>query len=60
MPLSQTFPDFDYDITLLSKYIPSSTVITILLKDKTIIHFSPKDKEAFLKWLTDHQIENIK
>lgn len=60
MTLSQTYPDFDYDISVLSKYIASSSVITIMLKDKTIVHYTPKDKEAFIQWLTDHNIENIK
>ena len=60
MTLSQTYPDFEYNITLLSKYIASSSVITIMLKDKTIIHYTPKDKQSFIQWLTDNNIESIK
>lgn len=60
MTLPQRFPDFEYDINLLSKFLASSAVITIMLKDKTIVHHTPKDKNAFIQWLTDHKIENIK
>lgn len=60
MTLSQTYPHFEYDIVLLSKYIVSSTVITIMLKDKTIVHYTPKDRQSFIQWLTDNNIESIK
>lgn len=60
MSNSNHFPDFDYPIEQLSKFIATSEMVTIMLKNGNIIHYSPKDIFAFLRWLHNHGIEDLK
>ncbi|MEO8949932.1 MAG: hypothetical protein ABI308_16075 [Mucilaginibacter sp.] len=56
----EIYPGFDHEANKLSKFLASSDLFTILLKNGEIIHHIPTDKNAFHHWLTKHNIENIK
>ncbi|RCH54683.1 hypothetical protein DJ568_12755 [Mucilaginibacter hurinus] len=60
MSISKKFPDFDHEADELSKYIAAVGMVTIMLKDGSIIHYTPKNIQAFLKWLADNKVKNIK
>ncbi|GAB2973958.1 hypothetical protein GCM10027049_05160 [Mucilaginibacter puniceus] len=59
MKPSSRYPGFDYEANQLSKYLSSAGVVTILLKNGEIIHYTAADKHAFRQWLTDNNIEDI-
>lgn len=58
----ENYEGFEHSITEVKKYIRAGDIFTILLKDKRIIHHTIDIKEAglFEKWLTAHNIVNIK
>ena len=60
MSTSNKFPEFDHDASQLSKFIATVDMVTIMLKNGSIIHYSPKDMAAFIKWLLDNNIYDIK
>lgn len=60
MSISNIFPEFDYNADQLSKFIATADIVTIMLRDGKIIHYTPKNMPLFLKWLSDHKIPNIK
>ena len=56
----ERFPEFTYPASELAKYIRAGEIITILLKDNSIIHHATKEYELFERWLLDNNIQNIK
>lgn len=58
--MTSSYPGFDHQPETLIKFIASSDIFTILLKDGEIIHYVPADKNTFYKWLISNQIEDLK
>ena len=58
--MAATFPGFEYNANELNKFLASSDLFTILLKNGEIIHYTPSDKNAFIKWLQENKIMNIR
>ena len=56
---SQNFPGFIYPANELAKFKKALNLFTILLKNGSIVHFEPKDGEAFYKWLVHFEIQDI-
>ncbi len=54
------YPDFEYTAAELSAYTVSIDVFIISLKNQQLIHFTPKDADAFEKWLVKHHIRDIR
>jgi len=55
-----SFPEFDYDISEVQKYIRSGDIFTLKLKNGTIIHHTTEKEDLFEEWLTDNGTINIK
>lgn len=60
MTSANCYPDFEYTAGELSKFLAASDFFTIMLKNGDIIHFAPKDVEAFQKWLEGNNIRSIR
>ena len=60
MKPSGNYPGFNYEANHLSKFLATAGIVTILLKNGEIIHYSPTDINAFMQWLEVHSIENIR
>ena len=54
------FPGFNHDISEVEKFIYSSDIFTIMLKNKAIIHYTPDKAEDFKEWLEYYNISNIR
>ncbi|GAB2971046.1 hypothetical protein GCM10027049_00670 [Mucilaginibacter puniceus] len=57
--MAATYPGFEYNANELCKFLASSDLFTILLKNGEIIHYTPLDKNAFIKWLQENKVTNI-
>ncbi|HEY0668475.1 MAG TPA: hypothetical protein VGD22_09890 [Sphingobacteriaceae bacterium] len=57
---SYHYVDFEQPADRLCKFHSSGDLFTILLKDGTIIHHTPKDTALFKKWLLEHKIVDIR
>lgn len=57
---SGSFPDFDYHVAQIIKYIRADEIFTIMLKDGSIIHHITQQHDLFEKWLMENDIINIK
>lgn len=60
MTSADHYPDFEYTAGQLSKFLAASDFFTIMLKNGDIIHFTPKDVDAFQKWLEKNNIPSIR
>lgn len=60
MTSAEYYPDFDYAAGELFKFLAASDFFTIMLKNGNIIHFIPKDANAFREWLEKNKISNIR
>jgi len=58
--MTSTYPGFDHQPETLLKFIASTDIFTILLKNGEIIHYVPADKKSFYQWLINNKIEDIK
>ena len=58
--LPLTYPGFNYKADELQKFLASTDIFTILLKNREIIHHTPTNKTTFYDWLIEHGIEDIK
>lgn len=58
--MESSYPDFGYQPKELIKFIASSDIFTILLKNGEIIHHVPADKNSFYEWLIQNKIVDIK
>ena len=58
--MTSSYTGFDYKADELRKFLASTDIFTILLKNGEIIHFTALDKNSFYKWLIWHHIEDIK
>lgn len=54
------FPEFNYRAAELSAYTFTIDTFIISLKNGQLTHFIPKDKEAFVAWLTKNRIRDIR
>jgi len=55
-----SYPGFNYTHEQLYKYAESSGIFSIMLKNKSIVHFTPEHPETFKHWLTVNNIFDIK
>ncbi|GGH20210.1 hypothetical protein GCM10007423_00480 [Dyadobacter endophyticus] len=46
-----TFPDFAYRGREVVRFIQAGELFTCMLENGRVIHFCPKDAEAFKSWL---------
>ncbi len=60
MALAIYFPNFEYSVTEIFKYINILKDFTIMLNDGNIVKFTPDDEDAFKKWLDDNGVQNIR
>lgn len=54
------FPDFEYSVSKVFKYMYILKDFTIMLNDGDIIKFAPDDEDDFKKWLDDNGVQNIR
>lgn len=57
---SDHFPGLPMPAEHLVKYYASNVLFSILLRDETIIHFTPADGLAFERWLSRNNIKNLR
>ncbi|WP_312336601.1 hypothetical protein [Sphingobacterium sp.] len=55
-----TFPDFNHPANILSAFTVSGRIFTIALKTGEIIHFEPDSADDFYRWLSVHNIRDIR
>ncbi len=60
MTSANRYPDFEYAAGKLAKFLATSDIFTIMLKNGDIIHFTPKNGTAFQEWLEQNKILNIR
>lgn len=60
MKPSGNYPGFDYQADQLSKFLCTAGIVTLLLKNGEIIHYTPADIHLFMQWLQGHRVENIR
>ena len=60
MSLPDLYPNFKYRPSQLRKFIATSGIVTLLLIDGGIDHFTPENLCDFLDWLSAHNVQNIK
>ena len=58
--MPSSYPGFGYQPDELIKFIASTDIFTILLKNGEIIHYVPADKNLFYEWLIQNKIVDIK
>ncbi|MBT2564689.1 hypothetical protein J7E50_19545 [Pedobacter sp. ISL-68] len=54
------FPGLKYPSSDLIKYLNVLNDFSLVLKNGDIIKFAPDDEQAFLKWLNENNIQNIR
>ena len=54
------YEGFEHPGNNLSKYLQTSDLFSIMLKDGKIIHFTPDDRSNFLTWLKSHHVIDIR
>jgi hypothetical protein len=57
---NETYPDFNYPAAELVKFNKALNVFSILLKDRSIVHFEPNDGDSFYNWLMQHNVEDLR
>jgi len=60
MTAASYFPGFKYSSSELLKYIAVIKDFTIMLKDGEFIKFIPEDETAFLNWLNENGVQDIR
>ena len=60
MNMSEVYPNFKYRPNQLRKFLATSGVVTLLLIDGGIDHFSPENVTDFVNWLSTHNVQNLK
>ena len=60
MNLSELYPNFKYRPTQVRKFIATSGVVSVLLIDGGIDHFTPENINDFIDWLYAHNVQDIK
>ena len=58
--INNSYPGFDYSPGEIAKYIQAGEIFTLMLVNKSIIHFYPEDIYSFKEWLEEHQILDIR
>ena len=59
-PKMNLFPGFEHCAEALSAFHLSIDSFVMSLKTGEIIRFMPEDTEAFLKWLLDNHVKDIR
>lgn len=54
------FPGFKYPSSAIIKYIHVFEDFTIMLENGEFIKFTPSDEQAFLTWLDDNKVCDIR
>lgn len=61
---SELYPGFPYPAGKVAKFAQASSLSTLLLKDcnnaKGIVHFEPENADDFRRWLTAHNVTDVK
>jgi len=60
MTSADRYPDFEYAAEQLSKFLAASDFFTIMLESGEIVHFTPKDADAFQSWLEKNGVTNMR
>lgn len=60
MNITNQYPDFEYRANELSKFLTAADMVTIMLKNGSIIHYTPENLPAFLRWLHDNRVQDLK
>jgi hypothetical protein len=60
MSANSRYPGFDYSASELFKFLAASDFFTIMLKDGSIIHFTPDDANSFQHWLLLNKIIDMR
>lgn len=56
----ESYPGFEHPSCLLSKFHTAGDIFTILLKDGSIIHYTPNDLDTFKEWLLKNGVSDIR
>ncbi len=54
------YEGFEHAASELSAYTSSVGIFIISMKNGSIVHYTPKDEEAFALWLKDNKIRDIR
>ncbi len=60
MSAEKIYPDFAYSYEDIIKYLKAAGIFTMKLKNGDIVHFVPKDAQAFEGWLQQHKVTNMR
>lgn len=60
MSASSHYPGFDYPANQIFNFLSALDYFTIMLKDGQIVHYTASDVNAFLQWLTDNNIPDMR
>jgi len=60
MVAAARFPDFEYSVTEVFKYINILKDFTLMLHNGDIVKFTPDDECVFKAWLDDNGVLNIR
>lgn len=60
MDSSVNYQGFEHAASELSAYTSTVGVFIISMKNGSIVHYTPKDEEAFAQWLKDNKIRDIR
>lgn len=59
--LAPHFEGFDYPASQINKFIHTSGIFTMMLKGTNrVVSYVPENVEAFMDWLTGHQVADIR
>lgn len=60
MKIPDIYPNFNYKPEQIRKFLAASTVVTLMLIDGSIDHFTPENITDFLEWLAAHNVQDIR
>ncbi|GGM88327.1 hypothetical protein GCM10010967_21160 [Dyadobacter beijingensis] len=61
MPFTKPyFTGFDYQSNEVCKFLQTYSTFTLMLRNGSIIHYQPEHVTDFQRWLSHHQIEDIR
>ena len=58
--INESYPGFEYRSKAVVKYIQAGDIFTLMLENKSIVHFMPEDIRSFREWLEEHEILDIR
>lgn len=60
MTANSRYPGFNYSAQELSKFLTALDFFTVMLKDGSIIHFTPDDVNSFTHWLLLNNVKDMR